>query len=330
MRLSGTLTTFAGLAWALAETPAVAAEPAHTRVHLIFERADSCPTRADFESEVAARLGYSPFDKDAMSTASVALEKEESRAHATLHVAVVAPEEPNAIGPREPPRLLNKIITSEKGDCAEVMRSAAASLAIFLDPLFAAPRKALSERASTDPPRVVTPPPTPSLVHALIQGEASSSLGLTPSLSIGASVHAGFRRSAWILMLGASAETSLTSRQLSGADVRASLLAAEFAACLTRAPFIACGDVSVGRYRAVAENDATALAPNEANSASTIFPMAGLRAGIALPLSQKVMLWVTPRFRVPFTEVTLRRAGAPIWSTAPLSVGLAAGVSWSD
>lgn len=299
------------------------AQPARPRVHLTYETAPGCPSRAAFEEEVAARLGYLPFDASSRSSVAVqALIDGADQAQAQVSFRLVLAT--------APPRVATKRIDS--GDCAEAMRAAAASLALALDPMFAPaparPPVAEPDRSShidPAPESLVAPAPPPSAtdIRPAADAETFFELGLAPAITFGGAVHVGVKRGPFRLIGGARAQTTAVESSRRGATIRASAWAGEVLLCVQHTYAFGCAGVTVGRFRAEAE------AAGRITADATVYETINARAGLAVPVMGSINATLAPMFALPLETLVVQRDGKTLYHTTPLLMGAALGMNAS-
>lgn len=157
---------------ALALLPAVAmgataSKPKPALVALTFQRrasANACPSEKELRREVAAILGYMPFDRHARKVMSCVLWGEGETLHARLQLRDARTHK--SLGLRE--------LSASGPGCQELASAVALAIALAVDPLAKPPPpRAVEQRAAAPPP----PPPARSTPHAAPAGAGSTSVG---------------------------------------------------------------------------------------------------------------------------------------------------------
>ncbi len=307
-----------------------------TKVRWSYERAagtEQCPDEAKMRDDVAARLGYDPFDDSPLSAARK-VSAHIRRDGATLRATIEVIDASGAVtGSRE--------LSSTKSDCSELASAVALTISMVIDPVGKAPTTASSPSSSAAPtpppaaPPVVTaapivPPgdvpsqPSPPSAkeerpfRARVSFGAQGNVGLMPGVGYGASAAVGLAWSSASIVLEGSM-IAPTTRSFGRNDATTSLLLASAVPCLHRGVLRVCGVATAGSLRGSGGRP-------EPMTASVLFLGAGLRAGAELPLGSGFAVYGQAEALAPLVHTTLRLEGEEVWSTAPLSGSLSGGV----
>ncbi len=176
------------------------------------------------------------------------------------------------------------------------------------------PRTSGEDDAETSPANQVAPAPSPHLEL----GAAFSGVlyGISPSASLGATAAAALRWSR--LSLGIEGWVDLPSsapaNTIPGARARTSLAGAGPNACLHFGDYFGCVVGIIGSLRAEAPG-----VPG-ASTRNAMDVLAGLRAGVALPLASWLSLRVTLDLLADPGRPTVEASGQPLWQAPLLAV----------
>jgi hypothetical protein len=286
----------------------------HTTAQLVYEADATCPPRVAFESEVAARLGYSPFVVEAPSNAAVRAFVQDGVARVTLHVTLAHQRQ-----------ALIKTVVSETGDCDEALRSAAASVAIFLDPTFTVPRPPPPPALpSVVAPTDTTPTQSPTESVTLTLGiDATASAGLFPTPSGGGVLRIGMSSGSWSLRGAGRVEGSFASGSYGPSNVRGWLVAGDLSGCYRPGVVIACAGASLGSYRI------DAVTAGQTDSQLGPIPFATTRIGWVAPLSRALDAEIGPYLALPLARLEVRQQSQILWSAPFVTAGLSLGLTWT-
>ena len=334
MVLSRLSACFAASAMLLA-MPAVADEP-HAHDHrLVVEMsrsaAESCPPRVGLASAVVSRLGYDPFAVEGTSLVLVDITRE--RTQLLARVRILAPD-----GAPQGSRELQAAL----GECADLIASAALTIAIAIDPLALSGRR--SPAASTaktalpalpppsqgppEPERIAEPAATVEPVFpaparreiARVGAGVLGAVGSAPSPTAGFMIAGEVALAQQRFHLGLEARGDLpASGDGAPGRVVASLLVADVSGCWGRS-VLACAIVTAGASRvssAGVERPQTEL---------PFFAAAGLRAAMEVAVGSSFALRPYLEAEAIATRHTLRIDGQARFTYAPVMA--AAGIAF--
>lgn len=307
------------VASASASTAAHADAPPKARLH--FERddsADACPDEDTFRRDVAARLGYEPFDVAAPRTLHLRVLRAGDRFSAILRLEG---EDMGATGERS--------LTAT--DCGELLASAASSAAMAIDP-FATGARASSPAAPPDAPR---PPPsqaptreTPeappparahgSPWHGVGSLGAAAAFGVVPDATVGGLLAFELRHPRASLGVEGRAHLPASAPALRG-SVDASTVVGSLVPCGWLGRLFLCAVASLGAIRGEGKG------VSSPQRASGPYASVALRAGGEIALGERIALRPFAEIATPLRRTTLTIDGDPAWVTPTVaaSTGLA-------
>jgi hypothetical protein len=312
----------------LCEDPA-RAEPRARFVYLRGAGTESCPSEVEVRQAVQVRLGYDPFSTYAASTMFTEVAAMPSGFSASLKLV----DADNAVrGDRK---------LEVRGACPELMDAMALSISIAIDPMSITrdgppPDAPPSEKpVSLDLPSIpnalpapeapseaaapASPRPDSPLLLSLSLGPVVS-LGNAPAVAVGGLVGADAQRG-W-LFGGVEGRADAPSSRVEGvARVESSLISGALFAGVRQGPLFACIVGSAGRLSATSEGVA------EPRERSSLVLASGVRAGVALPVADRVELRARLEGLASPTRHTLTIDGAPVFEYPVLSASAAAGVA---
>lgn len=317
---------------------AEAADPAYFKLdYLVPENVEGCPDEVGLRANVAARLGYDPFDSRAQRTLVTRMHKVGSRAHSHIEL-------------RDEAGKLRGVRDLEASTCADLTASTAFAIAIAIDP----------ERANAAPgplaplppsPATVAPtvPPTPPalLMKPSLAAPPPSAAPLAPSprapwvstiflgvFGLGLGPYAGFTGGGaaglmvekGALAFGVEGRASIPSSTPAGSgQVRTQVMGASPVLCARITDASLCAQAFFGAFQGAAED---VTAPEKA---TTFFSSLGLRAAYRFYPVQSSGLGLEPYAGgdVVLTRTRLNFRGQEVWSTAPLALELGLRMAYS-
>jgi hypothetical protein len=314
-------------------TTAMAAPPRSAQ--LKYSRsagASDCPDVDAVRAEVAARLGYEPFDDHAALLVSATVNR-------TGHTLEARIEITGADGKSVAERKL----VSRQSDCLELASAMELAISIAVDPLAGSrPRPAPPPPPvpaapppppppPAPPPRVIVvrepappspPPPRPAPVPIVFQVRlgALGAVGSTPGAAVGGNVQVSVRRGSFSLGLEARGDlASTTTLYFNGAQVGAfdtSVLMGSLVPCATRGLFEGCALLAAGVIRASARD---LQMPQQV---SAPYLAVGARVGMEIPLGSILSIGLHGDVLAPVTETVLRVSGQAVWNSPSISGAL--------
>jgi len=318
-------------AWAEPAGPSLVPRPATLRYEVVADQ--GCPDQTSFENQVAARLGYEPFQPSAPRDLSVRIEVEPGGA---LLASISLNEGSTSIGERT--------LRAGLGACKSLAAAVATAVSIALDPRSVTgpipsptppnpnpnpnPNPGPSEPA---PPHAPEPPPK----RVATPGEATgpklrfaaelsgiASLGVTPGPSLGGLAGLAIRLGIWSVGVEGRLETTPGSRQLDSGDrVSAIAMNAGMVPCLHLGPAFGCVVVNVGAFQGESESVETPTLK------STVTSAVAARIGAGWPVAEPLRLRAHLELGIPLVRTELLIEDAAVWAASPLYVGAGVGVA---
>lgn len=295
------------------------------RIRLQYLRADGasvCPDGQAVAAGVAGRLGYDPFDAAAAGQVRVTV----SRRDRTLEARI------EMLDPAGRPKA-ERLLTSQRSDCAELAATMELAIAIAIDPFQGAgplptspapspppavpPASAQLRAAARAEPAVAKPSPkvTRELALAAVAG-----IGAGPAHNLGAALRFSARRND--LSLGIEGRADLPgSQSLAVGDVSTSLLVASLVPCAHLGMAAACGLVTGGAMRSAAHGLV------DARQTTDPYLALGIRVAARLPVSSNLSLTAQADLAAPLLQTELLVGGQELWTTPPVSFLLGLGLA---
>ncbi|HXX68833.1 MAG TPA: hypothetical protein VEK07_16725 [Polyangiaceae bacterium] len=254
----------------------------------------SCPDEAALRRAVAARFGYDPFFPWARKTVVVHIGHE--AAHFVAHVELVD-ESGLTRGTRD--------LHADDDDCAQIFNATALAISIALDAFATSPAEEASpvappEGGALAPPAPLVPPPTtapapaaPETVLAvrdrsrspvLVGADVLGAVGAAPGPSAGLGAFVAARTAAASIELRLHGDASAPIAVGPVGRVETARFAATIAPCARFGLVTACGVAEVGWLQAWGSDLAVV------RSEAMPFVAAGARVGVALPISDALLL----------------------------------------
>jgi len=284
-----------------------------------------CPDEESFRNQVAARLGYQPFEQDGEHHVSVTLRAVRDRVHGRAEVLRSGQANP---GVRE--------LDGEITKCEALVSALATTVAIAIDPVrsvqpaIVAPPPATNDRPPPEPPppppEQRAPPQAPPSSHSpriTIFGTAGAlaAVGLAPGPAVGGGVGVGLRRDVLSLEVSGQVETTPgTTRADSGDRVQATVFSAVLSPCGHLGRWLACG---TGRLGVLQGRAPDVVHPSLGTS---LIAALGARGGYILPLSSALALRGLVSAEFPLVRTSLTIDGASVWTAPPFAAAFELGV----
>jgi hypothetical protein len=308
---------------------AAAASPSHAppTARLVYARGEGtekCPDDDSLRADVAAHLGYEPFQSEDVRTIVVTI----SRAGRGLRGEIVVRGAAGAtLGRRE--------LASAETDCSELASALVLAVSIAIDPLqVARPSPPASppapivasvmttpvlEAAPTTPlaeePVKAPSPPGDPVTWRLALG-AGTAFGAEPAPSFGATIEGGIRWRKASFGIEGRLDLPASLEGANGMGVRASRIAGTFVPCLHEGVFLVCGLATLGVLQG------SGFGVTDATNDTTFLATAGARIGIEWPIYSVLALRVAADGAATLTRTTLHVAGQDLWTTPPFLAGL--------
>lgn len=307
-------------------------------VELVYERSEraaSCPDAAALRLEVAKRLGTDPFVDKADGGRKI-VARIDRRGTGEFHGEVrlesdVVPDED------APSRELDAV------DCSELVASMALTASVLLEPLAGRHKRVLPPPSTTTtkrelpdfgpPSAPASAPPTPPLpagtgVDLRLGAFAVGAALAAPTVDLGFDVIAGIaigpRGGAVRWTIDAGARFDLESGKSSDSHgARTSLFVGEIAPCRRVGPVGLCAVVEVGALRG--QIPPTSGAGKHAES--TAYAALGPRIALEIPVGAGFAIATHFEAAGVLTRTTLRAGHAELWTTPPLALSLALGLT---
>jgi hypothetical protein len=294
-------------AW-LAASSAAAEERPSARLDYRADADAGCPDERAIADQVAARLGYDPFRRDAATTVRAIITREGRGLRARIEIRDAGGGE---LGARQ---------LGSSRDCAELVSAAALAISIALDPLQAKAQPPLPKPPEC-PTCPVCPPPAPpprDPVRFRVAAGLQAGLGAVPSVgSLGITVQARLDWRSFSLALEGRADPRLGGADApAGGRVDATLLLALLAPCAHLKVVLACALVAAGAL----QGEGIGLA--SPNRQTTFYAAAGARLGVELPLPHRLSVGLHLDGLAPLVRTTLQVDGRDVWVTPPFSGAL--------
>ncbi len=281
--------------------------------------ARGCPSSAELRAAVAGRLGYDPFAGDAPERIEVTIAGSPEGLSANVEAI-------DAKGASRGARTLR----SASRDCTELTNALTLAISIAIDPVAltrAAEPAAPIPAAPTvvvvqapEPPKPPERPPTPTWFEASLVAVGAIEAAPQPSLGVAAGV--ALRRPRWSLGLEGRADLP-TGLGYEGGSVDAYLLFGTIVPCWRPGIFGLCLLGSAGAEQGSAQGLPAIAHP------SAPYVAAGARAFVDWQLARVLALTAQLDMLAPLVTTTLDVSGQPVWTTPPLTAGLALGVRFS-
>jgi hypothetical protein len=308
-------------------TSAAHAVPSARLVYLRGKGTESCPSEGAVRHAVERRLGYDPFSSYAPSTMFAEVTAGE---HESFTASLKLVDADNSVrGDRK---------LQVRGACSELMDAMALTISIAIDPMSATrngrPDDAPPLEKSVEP--LTQPEESPPNEQEPDQAQTSAapkerpmffvgaapitSLGAAPAVALGGGVFADARLGH--LQGGIEARANLPASASAGplGRVSSSLIAGSIFAGRREGPLFAGLIGSVGRLSATSSDVATS------RDTSALYLGAGLRIGVAYPLTEAVELRLRTDVLANILRHDLEISGRTAYTYPVASVSIGAGV----
>jgi hypothetical protein len=293
---------------------------AHAEHHTAFEYSAphaGCPTREQATALIVAKLGFDPFGTaDAPNSPTLNLSVKASGNGLLARVERL--EDGELIGER--------VLTAPRGECAELVASAAFAASILIDPtgeLRARVEARAEPPAAKTEPRVerIVPeapplPPTESdPIRPLLGTYVAGNVGAAPSPSFSIALTGGIAFRRWSLRLEGRADLPAETEHVPARTAASvSLLFASLVPCYAARIARLCLVAGMGTMRAETVDDG----PIERDS--SLVAAVGPRIGVEIPLGSTLRLTSHLEGLVSLRRLTVRTRGNDVW-TAPFAAG---------
>ena len=317
-----------------------AADPAYFKLDFLVEESlDGCPDEAGLRANVAARLGYDPFDPKAL----------DPKAHRTLvtRMRKVGAGARSHIELRDEAGKLRGVRDLDASTCADLTASTAFAIAVAIDPerANAAPDPRPPAPPVPGPAPPPDPPPSPAKppppappasasppapiartpwVPTIFLGVFGAGLGPYAGFTGGGA--AGIMVEHGALSFGVEGRASIPSRTAAGSgQVRTQLVGASPVVCARITEASLCAQAFFGAFQGAAED---VTAPEKA---TTFFSSLGLRAGYRFYPARPSGFGLEPYAGadVVLTRTRVNFRGQEVWSTSPLALELGIRAAYS-
>lgn len=315
-------------------TTSLAAAPVRT-ARLTYSRgagASDCPDADVIRAEVAARLGYEPFDDQA----ELAVLATVSRVGRTLEARI---EITDATGRTSAERKLS----SRQSDCTELASAMALAIGIAIDPLGSSRPKSDPPAPPPSPPAPPAPAPPPPAVIVVreqapppVQSKVEvpatvpttfqvrlgglGAIGSAPAAVVGGMVQASARRGSFSVALEGRGDLPSSTELYAGpvrlGEMQASLLIGSLVPCAHRGVLEGCALLSGGAIRASGRD------LPDSRQVSAPFLAVGARVGVDVPLGGVLSAGIHADVLAPITETILRVSSVAVWTSPPISAAL--------
>jgi hypothetical protein len=310
-----------------------AAKAGPRAVHLVYNRgagAEQCPSQAELQQGIIARLGRDPFWGRGARQVWITI----SRSGTELVATIAAQAEDGGAAQV-------RAVTSRRAECVELASAVELALAIAIDPVAAMgrPSEAPGEIAEPfEPPSAPTssPAPAPGAPEAAALGTARRpatpesrsgrdlhwfvgagpllSTRAGPGTSVGLALDLGARRGAWSLTLEGRLDDPT---EADGGAISAAPILAAAVPCYHLRWLAACAVVAAGILRGSAQDDLPG-----ARVEMTPYCAAGPRVAAELPVSGRFALGAHVDVLATLTPTHLRVDQVEVWHTPVASVTL--------
>lgn len=291
------------------------AAPNVRTVRLEYHRAaeaTACPDESALRSAVASRLGFEPFDGEALASLSVTVRPAASGGFdATLELT-------DEVGAKK-----TRSLSGARADCRDLSDALALSLSVALEAFTAAPAPPL------EPPTEVKPvePPPAKPAPPEVRGEAVPTLTFGGALALGLAptptgvlwLGGGFRHGTHFSLGGEVRFLTPTGINFEMGRIDVASVSVDVMPCLSLLPVRGCFIGSGGVMWSWATN------LSGARSAVTPIAQLGGRVDLSFHLAWKLWLVVLAELRGALALTSLRVGTTQVWVTPPVSgvVGLA-------
>ena len=287
-----------------------AATAAQRRVDFNWVGPPECPDEQQARQEIAARLGYEPFDAESDVLVRARITKETPALKGTIELSK---RDGTPQGRRE--------LSSATGDCAELSAAMELAIAIAIDPqslrrtstpVVVVPEKVVPALPTPSPP---APPPLGPrfVVGAGVLGAA----GTAPAIAPGAVLRVGAEWERFSLALEGRADLSTTLRDARG-SVSASVLLAAVVPCLRVWHIDGCAVISAGALQVSSAFGGLTLRQ------STPLLLVGVRVQAVLELSELISVRPFVDAQAVLTRTSLLSGSEVVWVTPPIAGALGA------
>jgi hypothetical protein len=303
-------------------------------VHLVYNRgagAEQCPSQAELQQGIIARLGRDPFWGRGARQVWITI----SRSGTELVATIAAQAEDGGAAQV-------RAVTSRRAECGELASAVELALAIAIDPVAAMgrPSEAPADIAEPfEPPSAptgsVAPAPgaaalgtarraaTPEArggrdLHWFVGAGLLLSTGAGPGTSAGLALDLGARRGAWSLTLEGRVDDPT---EADGGAISAAPILAAAVPCYHVRWLAACAVAAAGILRGSARDDLPG-----AHVDMTAYCAAGARIAAELPVGGRFALGAHVDLLATLTPTHLRVDQAEVWGTpvASATLGLSA------
>lgn len=265
------------------------AMPSARFVYLRGKGTDTCPAETEVRAAVQSRLGYDPFSSYAASTMFAEVTAVGSGFSANLKLLDAA----NVVrGDR---------VLQVHGRCAELMEAMALTISIAIDPMSVTRNGPPEDAPPAEKPVDTTLPPAPdrppdpdetpqpafAKPEALLLSAGLGplvSLGSSPALAFGGALFLNARLGRLVAGIEGRGDLPASASVADRGRVESSLLAGSVVLGAREGAIFACAVGSLGRLSATSSDVA------EARERHAPYLAAGLRVGIALPISERFEL----------------------------------------
>jgi hypothetical protein len=264
--------------------------PAARLVYLRGKNTESCPPESAVREAVGVRLGYDPFSSYAASTMFAEIAATEGGFTASLKL--VDPDS-SVRGDR---------VLRVQGRCAELIDAIALTMSLAIDPMSATregpvpglppAEKEVAVPAAAAPPDPGPAPspdapaerPAPPAERVRLSAALGPlvSLGTAPGAALGAALEARAELGRWFVGLGGRADLSSSAPAAGLGRVASSLVAGSLGVGARE------GWISAGAAAYLGRLSASGLELREPREQDALFLAAGVRVGVAIPLSARV------------------------------------------
>ena len=283
---------------------------------------EACPSDIEFRRSIVEQLSYDPFRDDAPHRVVAELHQTDTGLSGRVIWSDAAGKQE---GERE--------FASPSQDCAELARAISFSIAVQIQLLNGAGARPATAALAARPGRATTPSepaPPPRVSPERSAGDRSLSLGLGPTIELGAapSVAAGarffggMRSGALSLELGAFGTLPVRHAVADGSGFSTRLLGLALVPCAHHGSFALCAS---GRLSWLS---ARGFGVDEARSPATLTAQAGLRLGFQHFLSQRLLFGAHADGLGQLTPRTVYLNAVPVWSVPSWALSLGIDMAW--
>ncbi|WP_437579811.1 hypothetical protein [Sorangium sp. So ce887] len=303
-----------GPAWLVAVAAALlapwraGAAPPRAAVQLEYRRApgtERCPDEGLLREEMARQLGYDPVEPEAALQAKALVFRGPGR---EVHAAMELHDAEGSI-------TWSRHLVAYNDDCRELVMNMALSLRVALDPsLNVQPAPAPLPEPARPAEAAASAPVQPAWPRISVGLAGAAVFGNLPDTAVGTALHVALRYPSFSLGLEGQVQWPTTFQADKDDSVSTWIAAASAIPCSQIRRLFACAFVSIGVVTSFGGH-------TELLNTPSLWLATGPRAGIEMPLSDRISVQLYGDLVLRLTELRIERASGVLW-TAPASGGL--------